>query len=567
MPTTTSSNPTRPTIFFPYRADELAAARVRSGEGTRVLLSPRAWLFWASLTLAACSSASHSDTPSVADAAAETRDSAPTMEARDAAVEDAQARAHAEDAGEVQQASIKASNPSQGSFFGSAAALSADGNTLAVAAVGESSDAVGINGNESDTSTRSAGAVFVFTRSGTTWSQQAYVKASNTRVGQWFGSAIALSADGNTLAVGADGDASDATGIDGDPGGAAAVDSGAVFVFTRSGSTWMQRAYLKPSNTSEGEAFGGSVALSADGDTLAVGAVGEPSDATGVNGDQSDESLTQAGAVYVFACGSSTWSQQAYVKASNTATGAAFGYAVALSSDGTTLAVGADGEKSNATGIGGNQSDTSVTGAGAVYVFTRSAATTWTQQAYVKASNTAVNGEFGASLALSSSGDALAVGAWGESSDATGIDGNQSSVADDGAGAVFLFARSASTWMQQAYVKASNTATGDNFGFAVALSSDGTTLVVGANGESSGTTGVNGDQTSTSDPVSGAVYVFAETGTTWAQREYVKASDTAAGANFGSTLALSSDGTTLAVGAESAKNGADDHAGAIYIFR
>src|SRR5206468_2416155 len=148
----------------------------------------------------------------------------------------------------------------------------------------------------------------------------------------------------------------------------ATMDAGAVYVFTRSGQTWSQQAYVKASNTDAGDSFGGSVALSADGDTLAVGVSLEDSVAMGIGGNQADNTATMdAGAVYVFARNGTTWTQQAYVKASNTGAGDAFGFIVALSSDGGTLAVGANGEASAATGIDGNQADNSATNAGAVY--------------------------------------------------------------------------------------------------------------------------------------------------------------------------------------------------------
>ena len=253
-------------------------------------------------------------------------------------------------------------------WFGYAVALSSDGNTLAVGSDYESSAATGINGNQSDTSAPSAGAVYVFARTGATWTQQAYVKASNTRATAYFGVAVALSSDGNTLAVGSDGESSAATGINGNQSDTSAPSAGAIYVFARTGATWTQQAYVKASNTRATAFFGGAVALSSDGNTLAVGSDGESSAATGINGNQSDTSAMNAGAVYVFAL-SGTWTQQAYVKASNSAADVGFGFDVALSSDGNTLVVGSPGESSDATGINGNQSDTSATGAGAVYVF------------------------------------------------------------------------------------------------------------------------------------------------------------------------------------------------------
>src|SRR5699024_5968785 len=104
------------------------------------------------------------------------------------------------------------------------------------------------------------------------------------------------------------------------------------------------------------EQFGASVALSRDGNTLAVGAYGEDSKATGIDGDQGDDSASSAGAVYVFVRDEGgTWTQEAYIKASNPDAHDRFGTSVALSRDGNTLAVGAKGEASSATGIGGNQ--------------------------------------------------------------------------------------------------------------------------------------------------------------------------------------------------------------------
>ena len=102
------------------------------------------------------------------------------------------------------------------------------------------------------------------------------------------------------LAVGARREGSAATGINGDQASNAVSDSGAVYVFTRSGSTWSQQAYVKASNTDASDWFGFAVALSADGNTLAVGAYREDSAATGINGDQASNAASNSGAVYVY---------------------------------------------------------------------------------------------------------------------------------------------------------------------------------------------------------------------------------------------------------------------------
>lgn len=452
---------------------------------------------------------------------------------------------------------VKASNTEADDYFGDAIAISGDGNTLAVGASNEGSDADGINGDETDNSAGGSGAVYVYVRSGSAWSQQAYVKASNSDQADVFGYTLSLSDDGNTLAVGASGEKSNATGINGNQTDNSLSTAGAAYVFSRSGSTWTQQAYVKASNTDAQDFFGDSVALSGDGNTLAVGARGEDSNHTGISQDgtgESDNSDPNSGAVYVFSRSSSTWSQQAYVKppvtgvnlfgytvsldgdgntlaisdgttayiatrdvsdvwshqtsfiGDNTEAVDSFGYALDLSGDGNTLAVGAYREESNATGINGNGADNSLSSAGAVYVFTRSGSS-WSQQAYIKASNTGDGDNFGYSVSLSPDGNNLAVGAYGEGSNGRGVDANQSDNSMADAGAAFVFTRSGSSWLQQAYVKASNTDT-DSFGDSIDISNYGAVLAVSAVEEDSSATGIGGDQTDDSASRSGAAYLY-----------------------------------------------------------
>jgi hypothetical protein len=211
----------------------------------------------------------------------------------------------------------------------------------------------------------------VFQRNAAQWTQQAYVKASNTTDSQYFGNSVALSGDGNRLAVGAPGDRSSATGINGDENtlGDPATWSGAVHVFSRTAGQWSKEAYIKASNTDSLDGFGASLGLSADGGALAVGARGEGSNATGIDGNQLNNVGPYTGAAYVFGYDGAGWSQRAYVKASNADVYDAFGLDIALSGDGSTLAVTAKGEDSAATGVGGAQSDNSAGDAGAVYLY------------------------------------------------------------------------------------------------------------------------------------------------------------------------------------------------------
>ena len=128
-----------------------------------------------------------------------------------------------------------------------------------------------------------------------------YFKASNTESDDRFGMSVALSGDGNILAVGAQLEGSSATGINNDPDNNNAIDAGAAYLFVRNSSgDWRQQAYIKAGNTDRHDRFGWSLSLSADAQTLAVGAFVEDSAATGINGDQADNSTENAGAVYLY---------------------------------------------------------------------------------------------------------------------------------------------------------------------------------------------------------------------------------------------------------------------------
>lgn len=395
----------------------------------------------------------------------------------------------------TQQAYLKASNTNLDDRFGFSVAIS--GDTVVVGAPFEDSAATGINGNQSSNSAGESGAAYVFARTGGVWSQQAYLKASNTGTFDQFGFSVAISE--TTVIVGAPGEASTAIGVNGNQTSNSASNAGAAYVFTRTGSTWTQQAYLKASNTGSSDNFGESVAIS--GDTAVVSAPREASAATGVNGNQADNSAFFAGAAYVFNRNGVVWTQQAYLKASNTGSQDEFGRSLAIS--GSTVVVGTPAEDSAATGINGNQADNSATFAGAAYVFARSGAV-WTQQAYLKASNTNSEDLFGYSVAIS--GETVVVGARGEDSNAIGVNGIQTNNMASFAGAAYAFSRSGGTWSQQVYLKASNTDPADAFGSSVAIS--GGTVVVGATGEGSAATGVNGNQFDNNAAVSGAAYVI-----------------------------------------------------------
>lgn len=484
-----------------------------------------------------------------------------------------------------QLAYLKASNSEAGDHFacggslpghiGNAIAVSGDGTTIAVGAPHESSAARGINGNQDDNSLYNSGAVYVYVRRGDAWAQQAYIKASNAGGSDMFGLSLSLSRDGNTLAVAAPWEASAATGVNGNQNDDSIPQAGAVYIFTRAGSTWSQHSYIKASNTGrkgegddiEGDQFGFSISLSGDGGTLAVGAVSEDGGATGVNGAQTDDSAASSGAVYVFTKIGNAWTQQAYLKSSNSEAGDLFGYGVGLSDDGTALAVAAYDDDGSGKGVNPPH-DNGLNGTGAVYAFERRGGA-WREVGYFKGSRSQRNDALGYTVAISGDGTTIAAGTAEESCLNGGInpsgcdiDTFPSHLAAGSAGAVYVWARSGDTWVEQAFIKASNPDLEDWFGVRLALSGDGNRLLVGAPMEDAAAKGVNAPQEDDSAEDSGAAYFYARTGTAWRQLGYLKASNSEAYDEFGSSVAISHDGRIAIAGARMEDGGS----GAGYVF-
>lgn len=459
----------------------------------------------------------------------------------------------------AQDAYLKASNTDALDSFGHA--LDFDGDTLAVSAVEEASDANGVNGDEDDDSLNNAGAVYVYRTDGTSWTQEAYLKPHQTAAGQRFGWSLSL--DGDTLAVGMPFDSGDGQ----DPNGAPF--SGSVVVFERSPNGWAQSAFLKAPVVGLNDRFGISVDL--DGDTLVVGASGEDSTATG---GPANDGATDAGAAYVFERSGSAWTQTGFLKASN-ADGATinglgdyFGEAVAVAGD--RIVVGAPFEDSDALEVDGDMTSNAFVNSGAAYVFVRDA-NGWTQEAYLKPNNTQTTMNFGLSLGID--GGHVVVGAPFESSGSSGVNGTSSGGSVSLSGAAYLYKRSGSTWDFTDHFKASNSAVSSQFGRALAIENG--VIAIGARNEDSNATGLNGDESNTLASNSGAAYVFTESVQGWSQFAYVKSTNTEASDAFGWALALEDemllasavleDSSATGVDGDQSDNGALQ-AGAAYVI-
>jgi len=267
------------------------------------------------------------------------------------------------------------------------------------------------------------GEAYIFTRSGSTWSQQARIEANDQAEYDRFGESVAIS--GDTAIVGAQWE---------DTSFYNASAAGAAYIFTRSGSTWSQQQKLEkswPGAPQATDLFGSSVAI--DGDTAVIGARGDD----------------VSGAAYIFTRSGSSWSQQARLLPSNSSSGAEFGGSVSISGD--TVVVGAWVDSSQK---------------GSAYIYTRSG-TTWTEQQKLEASDGDSSHRFGESVSIS--GNTVVVGA-----------PDEDEVLSD-SGAAYIFTRSGSTWTEQQKIESSDIEVNDKFGSSVAI--DGDSLVVGARNE------------------------------------------------------------------------------------
>ena len=385
---------------------------------------------------------------------------------------------------------LKPHNTNAYDVFGWSLALSADGNTLAVGSPLEDGSTNTINGPD-DNSRDNCGAVYVFTRTGDVWSQQAYIKPSVSAVDDQFGYAVALSSDGNTLAVGAP--TQDTAG----------TDAGIAFVFARTGTTWSQQTVVSAATPDVNDWFGSALALSASGDTLAVGAFHD---------DGSSNALTDTGAVYIFERVGTSWSVGATLRETNQDPSDEFGYSIAFADD-TTLAIGAPNEDSDGTA----QTNNAVPEAGAVFVFVRSGPG-WMPQGYLKAATPTAGDFVGKQVSISTSGSAVLAAAAGDDSVLSN------------SGAAYVYTRSGTTWSAPTQLKATTPKDDGQFGATVALSGDGLHCAIGAPVED----GAAAD--------TGAAYLY--DGTT-SDRTLTGPSPTT-GDQFGGAVALSSDGRTRA---------------------
>jgi len=389
-----------------------------------------------------------------------------------------------------QTAKLVTEDDTPGGKFGASVAVSREGTTALVGAPNDAS---------------LSGSASVFGVRDGDWTHNAELSDGDGSLDS-FGAAVALSDDGATALVGAETDGAD--------------NAGSVAVFVRDGYSWVRRTRLRAAETDAGDRFGSSVALSADGEVAVVGAPGDE-----------DPNGRNAGAAYVFESGDGDWHQRAALGAADGGAGDEFGSAVALSSDGTTVLVGAL-----------HDADPNGRQAGSAYVFDV-ADGDWRQTAKLVPGDGDSKDTFGWSVALSGDGATAVVGAPDDE------DPNR-----DAAGSAYVFDAAGGQWEQSAKLVPDEGDPDDMFGISVALSGDGTTALVGALGDED----PNGH-------LAGSASVFERARGAWVQRSKLAADDGADGDQFGSAVDLSGEGTTAVVGALYDETRADEDAGSEFV--
>lgn len=455
-----------------------------------------------------------------------------------------------------QQAYFKASNPDDFDLFGQSVDLDID--TLIVGAEREDSGTTGVlngTGSTLNNTYTDSGAAYIYKRNSSTWVQQAYLKAPKLQGAAYFGSSVSLY--GDLAAVGMYRDDTISTGITmgtGAPTGTIQSDAGAVFIYRRTGQTWVQEAALYPPISTANNKFGYSLSL--DQNTLIVSAPYEDGTFTSIlNGNSAINTLTSvdSGAVYIFHRTAGTWASQAYIKASNSEPNDFFGWDVSIYGD--TAIVGADMEGSGQTFISQgtvSSSDNAMTSAGAAYIFKRYG-NTWIQNAYLKPNTPDSNDYFGNRVHIH--GQTAVVSAIGEASSSTGIQNGVGGSGDNSfpnAGAVYVFKQLAGTWHQEAYIKPPVTSIGQKFGSSLSLWGD--LLAVGSTDEASSSLNIingGGASADTASTARGSGYVFRRQGVTWSQEAYLKASNGSTNDFYGNSIAVNGDSIVVGASKES----------------
>lgn len=362
--------------------------------------------------------------------------------------------------------------------FGSSISISADGSTVIA----------GGYGNE-----QSKGAAYVFTREGNSWDLQAKLISDDCELDddnlrtKRFGWAVAISGNGDIAAI--------------TKYGIYNVEK-SVYIFTREENSWTEQTRILPPDTCSDDSFGHSLAISADGSVLIIGA---------------PRNNLSKGAVYIYTRKGNSWNLQTELTDTSPKAYNNFGCSVAISSDGSVAVIGSFGKSPDKS---------------FVHIFSKNEHK-WHMCAKLKNPINSPVSVFGHTVAISGDGSVIAAGLTYKEEYTKGI--------------VYVFAKVGDVWVQKNKLKSDNEELQDKFGYSISISEDGNIIVVGASGEIS---------------FRGCAYVFTRSDSSWDQYVKLMTSKPKIGDSFGDSIVISNDGSVIAVGASTKEN----YKGSVFMF-
>ena len=378
-------------------------------------------------------------------------------------------------------AGLTASDGATSDNFGSSVSMNSDGTKVIIGA---------------PIPTTGSGKAYIFGLSGGSWVEEAGLTASDGAINDQFGYSVSMNADGSKVIIGARFD------------DAPNSDQGKAYIFGLSGGSWVEEAGLTASDGAFNDQFGISVAMNSDGTKVIIGA-------------SRDNDPTNSGKAYIFGLSGGSWIEEAGLTASDADNGDEFGNSVAMNADGTKVIIGAF-------------NDDDPTRSGKAYIFGLSGGS-WIEEAGLTASDADTDDRFGFSVSMNADGNKVIIG--------TPFDDDQ-----DDSGKAYIFGLSGSSWVEEVGLKASDGATGDNFGNSVSMNSDGTKVIIG----------------SRNDNNLGKSYIFGLSGGSWVEEAGLTASDGANADQFGWSVSMNAGGTSVIIGARFDDD--PNNSGKAYIF-
>ena len=350
-----------------------------------------------------------------------------------------------------------------------------------------------------------SGSVYIYLRTGSSWTIESTIDNPNSTASDNFGNAVDINSDGTRVIIGA---------YQEDPG--AVSNAGSAYIYSRSGTTWSLEDTITKTIPVDTDNFGIDVSIDSTGTRVIIGAYLEDTGASG------------AGSAYVYSRSGTTWTLEQEINNPSPLLNDQFGNSVSIDSTGTRLIIAA------------NRDDTGAADSGSAYVYSRSN-TTWTLEQEINNPSPLLNDQFGNSVSIDSTGTRLIIAA------------NRDDTGAADTGSVYIYSRSGTIWTLEQEINNPSPVINDYFGNSVIMNSDGSKVIIAAQTEDTGADGA------------GTVYVYSRSDTTWTLEQEINNPSPVASDFFGTDVSIDSTGTRVVISAIGEDTGANQ-AGSVYIY-